>query len=107
MELIISQVTLFEIANTPDGSRRRELELLVESAHRVIIPDMQIAQRAAHFESFGLQAFDALHLACAENHAEVLLTVDDSFRKKSNQISDRNIAVCNPLSWLSEVLESE
>ncbi|MCP4401290.1 MAG: type II toxin-antitoxin system VapC family toxin, partial [bacterium] len=37
----------------------------------------EITRRAKEFETSGLQAFDAMHLACAETQADVLLTVDD------------------------------
>jgi predicted nucleic acid-binding protein len=63
-----------------------------------------IAQKAKQFESFGLQAFDALHLACAENNADVLLSVDDKFIKKAKNITELGINICNPLVWLNEVL---
>jgi hypothetical protein len=34
------------------------------------------------FEKQGLQAFDALLLACAEGNADILLTVDDKFQTR-------------------------
>ena len=56
--------------------------------------------------SKGLQTFDALHLANAEYGAQVFLTVDDKFRRNAQQITDITIAVYNPLTWLSEILEN-
>lgn len=38
----------------------------------------ELRQRAKKFESLNWQAFDALHLACAEENADVFLTVDDT-----------------------------
>ena len=64
-----------------------------------------IRNKAKYFETFGLQAFDAAHLACAENNASVLLTVDSRFRKRAKAIEDLNIQVMNPLQWLEEVLK--
>jgi len=52
----------------------------------------------------GLQAFDALHLACSESRADVMLTVDDQFLKNTLKIQDLKIKVSNPLKWLEEVL---
>ena len=56
-----------------------------------------IRDRARYFEKFGLQAFDAAHLACAENNADVFLTVDGRFIKKANAIEGVEVRIINPL----------
>jgi len=101
--LIISQVTQFEMAKTPDDSKRKELELMISSADVIVEINDAILNRAKLFESYGIKAFDAMHLACAENHADVLLTVDDKFLKKAKNVTTL-IVVNNPLKWLEEVL---
>lgn len=106
-QLILSQVSLFEIANTPDKSRRCELELIAENVQHIVIPDQYIHQRAKIFENAGLEGLDALHLACAEQHADILLTVDDKFLKKARKIHNMTLPIYNPLTWLSEVLTNE
>jgi len=63
-----------------------------------------ISSKIVEFENMGLQAFAALHLACSENRADVILTVDDKFLKRSLKIQDLKIKVSNPLKWLEEVL---
>ncbi|MDM8515473.1 PIN domain-containing protein [Desulfobacterales bacterium HSG16] len=63
-----------------------------------------IKDRAKEFEISGIQAFDAMHLACAENNADILLTTDDRFIKKAERLSGLNIQINNPLKWLNEVL---
>jgi predicted nucleic acid-binding protein len=99
-----SHVNYFEIARTPDESRRKKLELLVSPADVIIALTSEIILRAKAFESSGLKAFDAMHLACAETQADVLLTVDDSFLKKAALLPILRISVKNPLTWLEEVL---
>lgn len=74
------------------------LKLLENIAQKVIKIDNKIEERAKYFENLGVQAFDALHLACAEGNADVFLTVDN--KKK---IKDLKIKVRNPLEWLEEV----
>ena len=102
--LMSSKIAEFEIANTPDKGRRKKLELINGLASSVIEIDGAISSRAKEFEKKGLQAFDAMHLACSENRADVFLTVDDKFLKRALKIEDLKITVSNPLKWLDEVL---
>jgi predicted nucleic acid-binding protein len=56
-------------------------------------------------EGWGISAFDALHLACAESGgADVFLTTDDQLLRRAAAHSDElRIQVENPLTWLREV----
>ena len=103
-ELLSSDVLDFEISNTSDEKKRRSLQGINGMAVKTIRLTKLIKDRANYFESFGLQAFDAMHLACAENNSEILLTVDDRFIKKANKINDLKVKTKNPLQWLEEVL---
>ena len=102
--LMSSKILEFEIANTPDEGRRKKLEFINSLASSVIEIDGTISSRAKEFEKAGLQAFDAMHLACSENRADVLLTADDKFLKRALKIEDLKIKISNPLKWLDEVL---
>lgn len=104
--LVSSQILKFEISKMTDESRKIELIILESLASEVVQINALIAERANQFELFGLQAFDALHLACSENNADIFLTVDDKFIKKALCINQLNIRVFNPLVWLNEVLPS-
>jgi len=103
-QLISSKILKFEISKIADESRKKELMVMESLASEIIQLNPLIATRANEFERFGIQSFDALHLACSENNADVLLTVDDKFIKKAQCINKLNISVCNPLVWLNEVL---
>jgi predicted nucleic acid-binding protein len=103
-QLISSKILKFEISKIADESRKKELMLIESLASEIIQINPLIATRANEFESFGIQSFDALHLACSENNADVLLTVDDKFIKKAQSINKLNISVYNPLVWLNENL---
>ena len=74
-------------------------------AYRCIETNSVIRGRAKYFETFGIKVFDAAHLACAENNADVLLTVDGGFLTKSGAIQDLRVKAMNPLQWLEEVLK--
>ncbi|NOS89710.1 MAG: PIN domain-containing protein [Methylococcaceae bacterium] len=103
-QLVSSKILKFEISKIADESRKKELMVMESLASEIIQLNPLIATRANEFERFGIQSFDALHLACSENNADVLLTVDDKFIKKAQCINKLNITVCNPLVWLNEVL---
>ena len=103
-QLIISDISLYEIGNTPETSKRKALEWLTTIATHCINLTDKIVTRAHEFEESGLQAFDALHLACAEQNADILLTVDDKFLKKSQSLQKLKIEAVNPLKWIDEVL---
>jgi predicted nucleic acid-binding protein len=103
-ELLSSDVLVYEISNTADAKRRINLYGINQMAHKTISLTSEIKDRANYFGKFGLQAFDAMHLACAENYSDILLTVDDRFIKKANIVKGFSVKVKNPLQWLEEVL---
>ncbi len=103
-ELLSSDVLDYEISNTSDEKKRRNLLGINAMAVKTISLTNLIKDRANYFESFGVQAFDAMHLACAENNSDILLTVDDRFIKKANKINGLKVKIKNPLQWLEEVL---
>ena len=103
-QLISSKIVEFEIKNTPDKARKKELEAINSLASSCIKINKRIPIRAKEFEKSGLQTFDAMHLACAENKADILLTTDDKFLKKSLKINNLKIRISNPIKWLEEVL---
>ena len=99
-----SKVVEFEIANTPDKGRRKKLQAINELASSLIEINETIILRAKKIEKLGVQSFDAMHLACSENGADVLLTTDYKFLKRALKIEDLKIRVSSPLRWLEEVL---
>ncbi|KJV07372.1 PIN domain-containing protein, partial [Methylocucumis oryzae] len=103
--LISSKILqFFEISKLTDEFKKKELRLMESLASEVVQINPSIAARAKAFEQIGIQAFDALHLACAESNADVFLTVDDKFLKKTATIEILKIKVFSPLIWLNEVL---
>jgi predicted nucleic acid-binding protein len=103
-DLVSSKILQFEISKIADESRKKELMLMESLAGEVVQINTQIRVRANEFERLGIQSFDALHLACSENNADIFLTVDDRFIKKAVTINNLNISIRNPLIWLSEIL---
>ncbi|MEE8056546.1 MAG: PIN domain-containing protein [Pseudomonadales bacterium] len=99
-----SDILKFEIDNTSDEQRRNNLYSIYDLAKINIKLTDSIKNRAKQFEGLGVQAFDAMHLASAENNADIFLTTDDRFVKKAERISDLKTEIYNPLKWLNEVL---
>lgn len=93
-------IAQFEIDQIPDKDRRKKLQLLCGQSDDVISIDKSISIRAKEFEKKGIQAFDALHLACAEDGADVFLTVDDNLLEQASGIEDLKVSVNNPFIWL-------
>jgi predicted nucleic acid-binding protein len=104
-EWIGSEVIVLEIHQTPDPERRRRVQLLTSHAHRSVVVGKSEIERAQQFEAWGISAFDALHLACAESGgADVFLTTDDKLLGKSAvHAKQLHVRVENPLQWLREV----
>jgi predicted nucleic acid-binding protein len=100
---VSSAVLAIEIGRNPD--RRRDAAEVHSHAGAIVTPDRQDARRAEFLQTLGFGAFDALHLACAENgSAQVLLTTDDGLlRRASRHAGELRIRVENPLFWYREV----
>lgn len=62
--------------------------------------------RARALSDVGLSQLDALHVACAEQSAHVLLTTDDALMRKATAIAGISVKVQNPVYWLMEVLDA-
>ncbi len=103
-ELLDSEVLALEICQTPNLLRQKYITLLLAPAIMTIQLTDIIINRAKLFESLGIKAFDALHMACAITNADVLLTVDDKFLKKAQSIDTHPLRVAHPLRWLEETL---
>lgn len=102
-EIVVSQVSLVEVHNVKDPSKRQKLQYLISQICSLIQLSESLIQRAKYFESSRLEAMDAMHLACAEPGAEVFLTVDDKFLKKAKLIPELNIKLANLLTWLQTI----
>jgi len=103
--LLGSEAIDFEVSWIPDEERRRKVGLLVSLAESKVIVTEQVELRATELEELGFKAYDALHIACAEDgDAEVLLTTDDRFlRKAVRHANILRVRIENPVLWLMEV----
>ena len=72
-----------------------------QTVHRI---RMETEAVARGYHRYGLEPFDALHLACAGSVGAVFLTTDDSLIKSIKRHEDKiTTGVYNPVQWLMEV----
>lgn len=104
-EWISSEIMDVEIERTPDPERRRRVQLVALRAHRSLTVGESEIGRARQLEAWGIGAYDALHLACAERESvDVFLTTDDGLLRKAATLSEQlNVRVENPVVWLGEM----
>ncbi len=105
-EWISSFALTEEIMRNPAVERRHDIEKLLSFASSVIALKPGIVARAIQLELLGYDAFDALHLSCAEHAgADILLTTDDRFLRRAKRgVGASGIPVSNPLSWWPETV---
>lgn len=106
-EWLVSPIMESEIRRTPDSERREKVTALLEHATERIPWTPEIAAAGKAFAQRGLPAMDALHVAAAEGgRCDVLLTTDDVLLRRCAALDPRpQVAVKNPVQWISEVLE--
>jgi predicted nucleic acid-binding protein len=98
---VVSEVLEAGIMDRRHTDRHPELlELFKSSAEWIIMTD-EAFRRADFLEKLGYGAFDALHLACAEQAlVDGLLTTDDRLiRRVQRGLGKSTIRVENPVDW--------
>ena len=101
---LASEVLEAEVLNNPASNMRREaLKLISLAPIRIVVTDATF-QRADDLEHLGYGAYDALHLACAEQgKADSLLTTDDRFINRARRgLGKPSVKVQNPVNWITE-----
>jgi predicted nucleic acid-binding protein len=85
--------------------RRELMQTILQFAATRIPVDRAIQERAWHLQSLGLDAADALHIACAESaHADVFLTVDQVLLRRTARVAgDLRVPVRDPREWLEDL----
>lgn len=98
---IASEVSRVEVLAIDEPVLRRNLLRLLPPADQLILVEDKTETRARKLIQIGFKPADALHLASAEEGAEVFLTCDDRlFRLARRMKRQLKIAVENPLQWL-------
>ncbi len=104
---VSSETINFEIAQTPGVERRNRVNsLMAFSSPHFVLLDSNLIRRGEELEKKGFDAYDGLHVACAEHgQADVLLTTDDKMRRLGIRCSQElNVRIENPLKWFQEMI---
>jgi predicted nucleic acid-binding protein len=103
-ELVGSEAIESEIFEISEEERRESVESVLQFARNRVVIDEEIEAIARGYHRFGLDPFDALHLACAGSAGAIFLTTDDSLIKSIKRHEDKiTTRVHNPVQWLMEV----
>lgn len=103
LDLISSEVLVFEIDRTPQLSRREYGREILAKATAFISLGNSLEQRARTFTAAGVKPLDALHLAAAEEaQADYFCTCDDRFLKKTRNLPDLKTKVVSPVELAEE-----
>jgi predicted nucleic acid-binding protein len=104
IELVSSEVLIFETNKNPKMVRREFGREVLAKAGVFVSLDDQIEQRAKAFGEIGIKPLDALHLASAEAaQADYFCTCDDRFLKKAKGITDLKTKVVTPVGLIEEI----
>lgn len=104
VELVSSEILMFELAQNPHSIRREyALEVMAKAKTYVALND-SLENRARALNNSGLSPLDALHLAAAEAaEADYLCTCDDKFLKKAKTLPDLKTRVRSPVELIGEI----
>jgi len=106
LELVNSDVLLFELNNTPDPERIEFGKKVLSLCFETIPLTSLIIKKAIEFEKAGIKPIDALHLSTANlNNIKYLCTCDDKFLKNSQKIKSIGTIVILPTELIKEVIK--
>jgi predicted nucleic acid-binding protein len=101
--LLWSWALSFENDRHPKADRRDEIAIWETRSEQLIPVSATLKERALQFESIGIGALDAVHLASAEaGGADILLTCDDALIKRASRLG-LGLRVLNPVAYCNEV----
>lgn len=105
VEFVSSAVLELENDNNPYEDRRTYAQNILDQASMKIEYTDDIKERAKEFSTFGIKAFDALHLASAESAAvDYFCTCDDRLLNRGRQITSLKVKIVTPIELIQELL---
>lgn len=106
IDLLGSEILQLETEENPNPvGRRFALDVLRLASQQVVVDD-EIESSARAYEKWGIQPYDALHLASAvEGGADVFCTTDDALYQAGQTVQTKGMDVLTPVE-LIEVIES-
>jgi len=104
IELVSSDVLVFEIERNPNPIRREYALQALSSAKVFVALSEPLEKRAAELVSFGFKPLDALHLGSAETiQSDYFCTCDDRLLNKAKSHPALKIKVVSPVDVIEEI----
>ena len=104
LELVASDVLLFETRRNPRAERRAYAMDVLDKASAFIEMSASIRERSAELERDGLKPLDALHLATAEAaEVDYFCTTDDKLLKRGKVAARKGVRVVSPIALIEEL----
>ncbi len=103
-EQVSSSMARIEISASPDHELRNRIEALLPPESGILEVGELEFDRAEALQEMGFKAADAVHLAAAEQVADVFLTCDDRLRNGAKRrASALQVRVLNPIDFVREI----
>jgi len=107
-DLFSSDVISYEILQIRDQRKLMNVRKILALAKETIVWDDRLEGRGAEITDAGIDAIDALHVACAEEAGAIFLTTDDAVIKTIKTAGTNiSVRVCNPVDLYLEVKDHE
>jgi len=99
LKLVSSDVLWNETEAIKDNDKRFLLEGILIKADIYVTVNPNREERARKLTEKGIAYFDALHTVCAEDGADVFLTVDKRLLKKLKRLNNLRVEAMNPIDF--------
>lgn len=104
IELVSSDILLFENYRNPYDERRTFVSLVLQKANHIQSINDKILERAQKIEKDNIGGIDALHLACAEElGVDYFITCDDRIIKRYKGL----LMITNPIHFIANILQRD
>jgi len=99
LQLVSSDILWMEAEAIKDNNKRLLIEGILTRANIYVTVNLDREMRARRLMKKGISFFDALHTVCAEEGADVFLTVDKRLLKKLKKVSNLKVKAMNPVEF--------
>ena len=106
--LVSSDIVDIELRKTQNPIKKQKASLLASIADSRVFLNDSIELKSKEYQRLGIDLFDSLHIACAEeSRADIMLSTDDVLIKRAQKSKIIKVRIENPVKWLMEVTDNE
>ncbi|ABI67490.1 hypothetical protein [Syntrophomonas wolfei] len=105
--LVSSDIVDIELRKTQNPIKKQKASLLASIADSRVYLNEGIELKSNEYQRLGIDLFDSLHIACAEeSRADIMLSTDDVLIKRAQKSKIIKVRIENPVKWLMEVTDN-